>query len=55
MALMLGALSAMGLLMVQEPQGREISWQEFCSQLLESGEVRGTTLEQGRQAGREGC
>eukprot|EP00952_Eustigmatos_sp_NYUAD-ZCMA_P010980 44750-Eustigmatos_ZCMA.PRE.1 len=33
------ALAAMGLLLSQESNGKEISWQEFVTSLLESGEV----------------
>jgi hypothetical protein len=33
------ALTAMGLLLSTEPTGKEISWQEFVTGLLESGEV----------------
>ena len=33
------ALTALGLLLSSEPGGKEISWQEFVTQVLESGEV----------------
>jgi hypothetical protein len=32
-------LTALGLLLSSEPNGKEISWQEFVTQVLESGEV----------------
>lgn len=32
-------LTALGLLLSGEPGGKEISWQEFVTQMLESGEV----------------
>ena len=32
-------LTALGLLLSSEPGGKEISWQEFVTQVLESGEV----------------
>ncbi|GAB5037493.1 Hypothetical protein NocV09_08300030, partial [Nannochloropsis oceanica] len=32
-------LTALGLLLSSEPSGKEISWQEFVTQVLESGEV----------------
>jgi hypothetical protein len=39
--LMLGTLGLLGAALATDTQpSREISWQEFCTQLLESGEVR---------------
>jgi len=35
----LPGLTALGLLLSSEPSGKEISWQEFVTQVLESGEV----------------
>lgn len=38
--LMLGTLGLLGAALATDTQpSREISWQEFCTQLLESGEV----------------
>src|SRR6056297_1334394 len=36
---LLPGLTALGLLLSSEPAGKEISWQEFVTQVLESGEV----------------